>query len=59
VKATLDFAHEHKINRIIVGRTHPTFMNRWLRRSIANRIIAAAGDFDVELVGQENTRERR
>jgi len=58
VKATLDFAREHKISRIIVGRTHPTLRNRLLRRSIADRIIAAASDFDVELVGQEARRER-
>jgi two-component system sensor histidine kinase KdpD len=57
VKATLDFARERRISRIIVGRTHPTLMNRLLRRSIANRIIAAAGDFDVELVGQDSKRE--
>lgn len=59
VKALMDFAQEHQISRIIVGRTHPTLMNRLLHRSLAARIIAAAVDFDVELVGQESVRERR
>lgn len=59
VKALLDFAQEQKINRIIVGRTHPTLLNRLLRRSMADRIIAAASDFDVELVGQANPTEGR
>ncbi|MGH7932311.1 MAG: universal stress protein [Candidatus Binataceae bacterium] len=59
VRALLDFAREHKITRIIVGRTRPTLMNRLLRRSMAARIIAAASDFDVELAGQEYARERR
>jgi len=59
VRALLDFAQEYKISRIIVGRTHPTLLNRLLRRSMADRIIAAAVDFDIELVGQENTKERR
>jgi two-component system sensor histidine kinase KdpD len=59
VKALLDFAQEQRITRIIVGRTHPTLMNRLLRRSMADRIIAAAADFDVELVGQNNPGEQR
>jgi len=59
VKALLDFAQEQRITRIIVGRTRPTLMNRLLRRSMADRIIAAAADFDVELVGQNNPGQRR
>ena len=59
VKALLDFAQEQRITRIIVGRTHPTLLNRLLRRSTAARIIKAAADFDVVLVGQKNAGERR
>jgi two-component system sensor histidine kinase KdpD len=59
VKALLDFAQDQRITRIIVGRTHPTLMNRLLRRSMADRIIAAAADFDVELVGHNIPGERR
>jgi len=55
----VDFAREDKITRVIVGRAHFTLMKRLLGRSIADRIIAAAGDFDAELVGRQNTKEWR
>jgi two-component system sensor histidine kinase KdpD len=55
IKALLDFAREKKITRIIVGRTHPTLRNRFLRRSLTSRILAEAGDFDVQVVAQETT----
>lgn len=55
IKALLDFAREKKITRIIVGRTHPTLRNRFLRRSVTSRILAEAGDFDVQVVAQETT----
>ena len=55
--ALLGFAEENRITRIIVGRTHPTLINRLLRRSLADRIIAAATNFDVELVGNEAPKE--
>jgi two-component system, OmpR family, sensor histidine kinase KdpD len=52
VRALIDFAHERKITRIVVGRTHPTLRNRLFRRSVSSRLISAAKDFDIELVGQ-------
>jgi two-component system sensor histidine kinase KdpD len=55
IKALLEFAREKKITRIIVGRTHPTLRNRLLRRSLTSRILAEAGDFDVQVVAQETT----
>jgi len=55
IKALLDFAREKKITRIIVGRTHPTLWNRLLLRSLTSRILAEAGDFDVQVVAQETT----
>jgi two-component system, OmpR family, sensor histidine kinase KdpD len=55
IKALLEFAREKKTTRIIVGRTHPTLRNRLLRRSLTNRILAEAGDFDVQVVTQETT----
>ncbi len=57
VKALIDFAHENKITRIIVGRTHPTVRNRLLRRSVSNRLISAAQNFDIEVVGQGTIEE--
>jgi two-component system sensor histidine kinase KdpD len=53
VKAVFDFAREKKISRIIVGRTHPTLWNRLLGKSLTNRILAEAGDFDVQVVAPE------
>jgi two-component system sensor histidine kinase KdpD len=53
IKALTEFAREKNITRIVVGRTHPTFRNRLLRRSLTNRLLAAAPDFNIEVVGQE------
>jgi two-component system sensor histidine kinase KdpD len=53
IKALTEFAREKNITRIIVGRTHPTFWNRLLRRSLTNRLLAAAPDFNIEVVGTE------
>lgn len=50
VKALFDFAREKRITRIIVGRTHPTLWNRLWGKSLANRLLAEAGDFDVQVV---------
>jgi two-component system, OmpR family, sensor histidine kinase KdpD len=55
IKGLLDFAREKKVTRIIVGRTHPTLWNRFLRRSVTSRILAEAGDFDVQVVAQDTT----
>jgi K+-sensing histidine kinase KdpD len=57
-KALADFAREKQITRIVVGRTHPTFWNRVLRRSATNRLLKAAAEFDIEVVGLE-PRERK
>jgi two-component system, OmpR family, sensor histidine kinase KdpD len=52
VKAIVDFAREHRITCIVIGRTHPTLWNRLLRRSVTRQLISAAKDFDIELVSQ-------
>jgi two-component system, OmpR family, sensor histidine kinase KdpD len=52
-KALTDFAREKNITRIVVGRTHPTFWNRLLRRSLTTRLLNAAPEFNIEVVGQE------
>jgi two-component system, OmpR family, sensor histidine kinase KdpD len=57
VRALIDFAHERKITRIVVGRTHPTIWNRLFRRSVSNKLISAARDFDIEMVGQTTVKE--
>jgi two-component system, OmpR family, sensor histidine kinase KdpD len=57
VKALMEFAREKKITRIIIGRTHQTLWNRLLRRSISNKLIAQAVDFDIELFSRETAKE--
>jgi len=57
VKALMEFAREKKITRIIIGRTHQTPWNRLLRRSISNKLIAQAVDFDIELFSRETAKE--
>ncbi|HJU09930.1 MAG TPA: sensor histidine kinase KdpD, partial [Candidatus Binataceae bacterium] len=52
VQCLLDFAREHRVTRIVIGRTQSTWWNRLLRRSITLQLISAASDFDIELVGQ-------
>ncbi|MBV8451767.1 MAG: universal stress protein [Deltaproteobacteria bacterium] len=52
VKALIEFAHEHRVTRMVIGRTHPSWRNRLLRRSITRQLISAASDFDIELVSQ-------
>ena len=57
VRALIEFARENKITRIVVGRTHQTLWNRVFRRSVSDRLIARASDFDIELFGRESTKE--
>ena len=52
VAALIEFAREHRVARMVIGRTRPSWWNRLLRRSISRQLISAASDFDVELVGQ-------
>jgi two-component system sensor histidine kinase KdpD len=57
VKALVEFAREHRVTRLVIGRTHPTLWNRLLRRSVTRQLISAATDFDIELVSQGDGRE--
>jgi two-component system, OmpR family, sensor histidine kinase KdpD len=57
VKALVEFAREHRVTRLVIGRTHPTLWNRLLRRSVARQLISAATDFDIELLGQGDSKE--
>jgi two-component system, OmpR family, sensor histidine kinase KdpD len=53
VKVLLEFAYEKHISRIIIGRTKPTIWNRLFRRSMTDRIVAAAHDFEIEIVNYQ------
>ena len=52
VKALVEFAREHRVTRLVIGRTHPTLWNRLLRRSVTRQLISTATDLDIELVSQ-------
>ncbi len=52
VKALIDFAHENQITHVVIGRSRPGIWRRFLGRSVADKLISAARDFDVELVSQ-------
>ena len=47
----LEFAREHGITKIVLGRTHQPLWRRLLRGDVSKRLLRAADDFDVEIVG--------
>jgi two-component system sensor histidine kinase KdpD len=51
VSALLGFAREHGITKIVLGRTHQPLWRRLLRGDVTKRLLNAADDFDVEVVG--------
>jgi two-component system sensor histidine kinase KdpD len=51
VKAMLDFAREHGVEKIIIGRTHQPFWRRLLGRDVTERFLAHGKDLDIEIVG--------
>jgi len=52
VGALIDFGREHRVTRMVIGRTQASLWKRLLRRSITRQLISAATDFDIELVSQ-------
>ncbi|HXZ87366.1 MAG TPA: universal stress protein [Candidatus Binataceae bacterium] len=57
-QALLEFAREHGITKIVVGRTDQPLWRRLFRRDITKRLLAEATDFDVEVVANEAGEER-
>jgi two-component system sensor histidine kinase KdpD len=49
VRALVEFAREHGVTKIIVGRTSQPFWRRMLGRTVPLRLVAAAPDLDVEI----------
>lgn len=49
-KALLDFAHEKRLSRIIMGRTRPSLLGHVFDRSVTRRLIGQARDFDVHVI---------
>jgi two-component system, OmpR family, sensor histidine kinase KdpD len=50
IKALVDFAHDKRITRIMVGRTHPGLLGHLFERSVTRKLIDQARDFDVHIV---------
>ena len=48
----LDFAREHGVTKIVLGRTHQPLWRRLLKGDVTKRLLSAATDFDVEVVGR-------
>src|SRR6202050_2024724 len=58
VKAMLDYAREHGVEKIIIGRTHQPLWKRWIRKDVTMRFLSEAKDLDIEIVGDEALEER-
>jgi two-component system, OmpR family, sensor histidine kinase KdpD len=55
IKALVDFAREKRVTLIVIGRTRPSWWNRIRGSSVSLKLVAAAPDFDIEIVGQART----
>ena len=52
VATVIDYAREHNLSRVLVGRDHPRYWHPWYR-SMADRIGQAAPDLDVIQVARD------
>jgi two-component system sensor histidine kinase KdpD len=59
VKAMLDFAREHGVEKIIIGRTHQPFWRRLLGKNVTERFLAHGKDLDIEIVGDQALEESK
>jgi two-component system, OmpR family, sensor histidine kinase KdpD len=57
VGAMLEFARTHGVTKIVLGRTHQPLWRRLLKGDLTRRLLNAASDFDVEIVGGEDVGE--
>lgn len=57
VRTLLDFARENNVTLIVVGRTRPSLWSRLLGGSVSLKLIAAATEFDIEIVGRAGAQE--
>jgi len=55
--AMLEFARTHGVTKIVLGRTHQPVWRRLLKGDVTKRLLNAASDFDVEIVGGEDVGE--
>jgi two-component system, OmpR family, sensor histidine kinase KdpD len=54
VAAIADFAHENHIRKVILGRPQGNPLSRLLRRSVPERLLYEARDFDVAVAADES-----
>jgi two-component system, OmpR family, sensor histidine kinase KdpD len=59
VRALIEFAREHGVSRIIVGRTRNPRWRRLLQRDVPARLVEVAREFDVEIVAGEEPEDSR
>ena len=50
VAAILDFARSHGVGHIVIGRSNRSFWRRLLGRSVPQRLLEEAHEFDVQVV---------
>ncbi len=55
--AMLEFARKHGVTKIVLGRTHQPWWRRLFRRAVTQRLLVAAADFDVVVVGGDGPEE--
>jgi two-component system, OmpR family, sensor histidine kinase KdpD len=53
VRAIVDFAREHGVTKILIGRTRQPMWRRWLRKPVQVRLLDAAPDLDIEIAAAE------
>jgi two-component system, OmpR family, sensor histidine kinase KdpD len=51
--AIIEFAHEQKASKIILRRSRGTFWSQLYHRSVPEKILRDAWDFDVEVIGDK------
>jgi len=58
VATILDFARSHAVGHVVIGRSRRPWWRRALRRSVPQRLLDEARDFDVQFVADSDPGER-
>jgi two-component system sensor histidine kinase KdpD len=57
VPTLIEFARSHGVGRIVIGRSQEPWWRQWVGRSIMQRLVAEAVEFDVLIVSLEKEDE--
>lgn len=57
-ETAVDYARQHNVTKIVVGRSAEPRWRRLLRGSVVDQIVEAAGPFDVYVIGGEDALNR-